>query len=971
MANLSDYFNLQKLSFDESYLYRTIKPNLSHAEYFIAYYRFLSIEVKSITEIAQMFNTTPITIKKLEQDIIAKCQELLKKSSTAEITNPINYQPINPDISLAFLYLQPTLTSIENKLLKILIYDTYKYDKNELAAILNITSSELDALYNEVIRKIKIITKQDEFQTFSNIMKSHYQLSVLEPDTPIDYNPALINDFLSKTSIIELKDLIKRLNIPCSLNTISNIETIKKMQNNYYMSPQELEQELNVEYFGYTTISQFLSPDLLYSTYLANINEFKEDEKNYLECCFFKTRPAADAHYNNERMYRYVYTVEKLESMYLGTFKNSFDREKYLSVRDRLLEITTAKRIELMDVYFGVNQKSHTIAEMAELYHISNRAVIDPLFDAIEQAKKVYMSKNKGINIDKSIYVPYLKDNMCDLTAETHLVLTYYLVGDLSYEEIKNKTGLAKKRISNIITDGLRKIDYYRFGISKPFRITEDELKSYYNYRKKLSDLEKAILYAKFIEQIDNDAIAKKFNLDKKRVNIIIKDFYDKYYLYQIKDVTITEDEIIEDYNKQISESVLSFEEKRFVELYYIKKLPSDEIKSIMHFDVYKIYRFKTGIINKIKGKHIGLLNPELLIIPRSELIELLKDPNLPISQKERDIICHLFEIDGYPYKSLEELASMYENEKHTILRRYQRAIINIQKYLNAEIDGFLNYEKDIKPYLRYFGLFERNIIIDYYQNNLTYQDLGQKYSLTFSQINGIMENLSFELYCLMHDSPSLRLDFDYYLSIKDNPDIPYYGDIETAKQIFELYYGMDGKKRYNSTEIINLGYPLKESAISKLINHLTLCIIKYQLGFRKEKEFSINEVLDYYNKHNQEFSPSKKAIYKRHLNRVQDFVQYKNRTNHELIFDLIKEHYKKYIRLRRLSKEDAINLIKNGKLTDSTKASLLHYFNMSLLDIYSEEEQKDIYDLLLQMHLKIILDPNLNNDTQRKRIEG
>ena len=195
-----------------------------------------------------------------------------------------------------------------------------------------------------------------------------------------------------------------------------------------------------------------------------------------------------------------------------------------------------------------------------------------------------------------------------------------YLIDNCDYDEISKRLGVSKYRVSNIITDGIRKIDAYRFGITEVLRIGTKELEEFFNYYKNnFSELERKMLRLKYLEYKANKDIAISLNIPLEKVNRCSRHFNVLYYSYRVKDVLITDEDIIVEVLKHPSESVLNEREYRFASYYFGVKTKYNEdgirysqvdICKMMMISQNVFYNIYRELINNIKGVKLGIKKP-------------------------------------------------------------------------------------------------------------------------------------------------------------------------------------------------------------------------------------------------------------------------------------------------------------------------------------------------------------------------
>lgn len=381
-------------------------------------------------------------------------------------------------------------------------------------------------------------------------------------------------------------------------------------------------------------------------------------------------------------------------------------------------------------------------------------------------------------------------------------------------------------------------------------------------------------------------------------------------------------------------------------------------------YSKHTYYHIYINMIKQLKARKINFIRSDNNYIPREKLDKILDDVHLPISDKEREIICYLFELKGYPYKNIEELPSIFGDNKNSIRRRYQRAIVSIYKYLNKEIEGTINYEIDIIPIQKYFGISDRMKIEDFYKKGLTYEKMAAKYGITYNQISIVMTRIKATIYDLMNNPNAKKFDFDYYLEAIKDPDLPFTGNLPLAVQIFNLSFGMDGKEKMSIPAIIEkLQLDFGATTISKTISSLMLSVCKLKDGIKKDKTFSFEQVYSYFMNNYMDIPFYRKKIYQKYFNEVKSRKNINGpgyRLPNDIIYDLIKENYTNTFELKNTSREEVLELInKYGKkINKKVRVELMGRLDIRERDYMSGKDMNHIFKMLYTL------------DTRRKELD-
>lgn len=988
-----DYDNIIN-KIDDDNLLLVIKEVLNPLRYFVVYYRILNSETKSLKEIATILNITVERVRQIEAEALEKIKPYVGENNQSFARtiskirnregNKFNFlkkTPLSPTAIIKYMYLKDDLTDLERQLYELNIFGKYQYNNEDYATILGISLEELKQIMISLKQKINYkFSDTKSFKEFRNQMRKTYNTSIFDIDINakekiIDYRA--LEEKYSSLSLEEILNYFNDVNYQLTPNEEQLLNRYFGIPNGTICDRRQIEKEINILKFDFKRLDQSKHINNLYNFYQQIKNEFSEKQQLYLECFVFGKRSKKEFKdkYPNLRTTgkkvdrkKILSVLERKYYHIFEYFENDFTKEKWLQVREKYSHRFTKQKKEILDLYFGVFDRPYTITEISKILNMDRIDARNLFQPALELAIRLYSGIVSTVEIDKELYIPYITKSCYEFVPETREILKLYVIDGKTYDEISELTGLSKARISNIVTSGIRKIDNYRFNIIEPLIIEPDELTEFFKIYSKKSLQEKQIIELKYLQYLENSDIAKKLGLDLKFVNTVISSFNSSYSSFKTKGISIDLNDIKIELSLHRSETVLTDREIEFATFYYgipttynenAISLSKAEIMQKMRLTDSMFDNIERSIIKSLRERKSGLKKPDLIYIPRNKLEELLNDCHLPISEKEREIICHLLELNNYKYMTLEELSKKIGENKSSIKVRYQRAIISIYKYLNHEIEGIVNYELDILPLLKYFGTSDRQKIIDCYKNGLTYEQMAKKCKLSLQQLARDMNRIRGSLYEIQNNPDAKKFDFDYYLKVRDNPDLPFYGNLELATKFFDLTFGMDGKERLGFPEIVKtLNLNCDITTVGNMVYELMLSICKFKDGIKKEKTFSFEEVQAYYEKNQHLIPDYQKRLYQSYIKRVNKSKKNNGRfikLSYFIMTDLIMDIYPDAFVYENATKEEVLKLLKKyGKtINKRVRLDLMRRFGIKEREFMNGKDINHLYRLLYALDTK------------------
>lgn len=986
-------------------LFLAIKEVLTDLEYYVLYYRILSEERITLEMIAEDFCITRERIRQIEEKAKKKVKPLMqsdekmKKVLSLLIERENNRlehlrtKPLMPNDKIKYFFVRDSLSLEQRKLLQYIYFSRYDYDNYELAEKMGMSINEFNKFYDELMIILKDKFKNnDRFDRFKKSMKKNYGTSIFSLDIASDIKIIDYDMLREKYSEMSLDQILGLLDMVDHQITSDEMELLR----NYFMVPIRtfyntdlILRDLNLTIFGFKGHSVMVPVKKLYDVYKKNIEDYSLEQRLFLECYIFNTRDKSEfqtTYKDSSLYYRYYYLIDRLERTYYNIYRfldNNFTKVEYIKFRKKYKDKFAPLRIELLDLFYGFDGKSYTIPEIAEMYQMDYLKMHDLISDAREAAILNYSGFTQRVEIDKKLYVPYVLNECYSFVPETRKIMKMFLVDNADYDEIASVTGLSKYRISNIVTDAIRKIDNYRFGISDVLMIKRKELEDIFKaYKSSFDKVEKEILRLKHLEHMENSDIAEKLGLELLVVNRCSSHFNKIYYSYKCEEVEITEAEIIDEIGKHPSENVLD-DRKRMVTSYFygVKnsynpdgvRLSRDELVEKFGFTKTICYHILHGIVSDVKGKKIGLNRAPNSYISRDRLDELLDDYHLPISDKEREIICYLFELKGYPYKTLNDLPEIFGDNKASINRRYQRAIVSIYKYLNNEIEGKISYEVDVLPQLKYFSYSERRILDMYYRDGMTVDTIAKEFNVSFDKMFSTIERLRVNLVDILNNPKAKKFDYDYYMKVRNSEDLPFFGDRDKAIEIFDLFYGMhEDKLRIGIPEIRRtLGLSLENSSVNRAANSLMLSVCKHKEGIRAGNTFSYEEIRKYYDEHASEMKSTHEVYYKRYLDRMEKTDRLNGlvpNISFAILYDLLKSTNPQVYNYDNLDRDNVIKLLKKygSELNRRVRKELMAIYEISPREFMNGKDINHVYKIFYTLD-ELLYEKGINIQTKKK----
>lgn len=952
--------------YDNQRFLAVIKEILSKSQYYIVYHHIINPE-RTLDSISEDIGISVERASQLEKKAFRIIKPYILENSILFSNvianfkrekinvNDINVLPISPIDIIKYLYIEKELTQEERKVLYLQLFGKLKYDRKIASQCVGCSIDELIKIEERLTEKIKAkFCDVERFKTYLNVMLQTYKTRIFELiGESVDYK---IDE--STLSYDEVKDLINKADVKINKKDEELLLRYFNVTKNGGSSSYDIEKDIYLTVFGIKQES-FIPLTKLYETFMNNLDEFTDEQILFLKCFIFHkkdTKLFYEEYSDSHLITNYKFLMTKLEILYFGInklFGNGMNKDKYLIVKKKYFKKLGQRRIEVLDLYYGVDKERLTPKEIALLLNEDVRKIHGEIYSAIDYLDSLYNHNFKERSINFKTYLPFLLDRKYTFSDDIRKVLQLYLREELSYEEIAQTLNLSRSKVTNLIDEGLRRIDFYRFGIVKPTKIELVDLEKFFAEVSNFNYIEQKIIIAKKYDLKTYEEISLEYNISKSKIDHLINRFNAFYQHFLVREVTLSDEDIMKEINYSELESVLDIVDKKIISLLYgYKNVYNMEGLKLNQKEIAKHIGYSESAIgdrvklalNNIKARRMGLLKPELLYIDRGSMEELITDNHLPISKEKRDIICYLYGLDQHKELKLEEIAILMHSNVKNIKRMYQRAIVDIFKYLNKEINGRLDYEQDIEPNLVYFSKKEVLMILESFKNNLTNEEIANKYHLSINVVNKTIQRIKSRLASIINGDDK-RFDFDFYRNFSSQRELPYYGNLELVKNCFDLYVGESTLENLSILDIKEkLNIACSDESIRRHMMLFVLSFYKYQYGIRKHITFSYEEIEEYYNQFKDTLVFTIKEDYIRYLTKTNsrsEFTSSDDNISDTIMFDLLKYRNPDFFNVDEVSKEEVADLVNEyyDKLNPRVRDTLIVKFGLKARDFMKERE--------------------------------
>ncbi len=992
--NISDDI-VNKITNKELFIF--LKRTLNDYQYYVLVMRvFGQQKYKDIAKVFALGESAVRMIEKVAHETIKKvCSEdrtsinyRLDRSISDEDIEVMRCAPIHPYDITRYMFFREVLVPEERALFKLYIKGEYIPDDDLYARLLHLDKEEYQRTKTSLFRKITNMTPEleESFNCFKEAIIKTYRSKIYNIDWDMDMESIRANaNYVSKLwenkSYEEVIELLNKNGIPITKEMDKLLRQYFDQETKIpsYGDLRKAERDINNILFGLKKEKK-LPIDKLLQTLEEHRDKFDDEQYQYLLMRFNKiSRKEFIRQYPNTNLLdgNGFYVLSRLESLYfnIAYYKEpNFTKKKYFMVRDICIAQLSDEYIRMLDLYYGYKCKKKTVYDIQRIFKLKYEVARDKLENAKSAAMSIYLDRSSKKVIDSDYYIPYIIDEAVDLNPTHRGLLKGYLIDKKDYDTLADEFSLSNHDVSSNILDALMKIDFYRFNILRkyqyPHHIVQRAIgspKFTVEERKILQDLVKGMSRSE-VEKKHDTTIKKIDNLMTKHTNIChslatqgykptIEDITRELNIHKAANVLNNNERIILAYTYGIKCDIningLTIEKKDFGQYY-------PNISS-------KYSKVLKSALDTISGKVLGIDHATMDIVDRNELKRSLLDPRIPISEKERELLYYTYELYGYKYKDLNELAALYGERSTSIKRRIWRAIATINRYENSEIQAVISYEYDVEPNLKYFSKNDRNILIAVFKDNLTYDEISKKYGLTYSQVETLVKRLDSYLRDIL-DGEINPFDFDYYYQVIDDEDLPFYDNLELSKEIFDLYY----EQRLSYKEIKEkLDLEISTSLIQRLLSSLMLAVLKRKENIKKTNGYTYSDVIRYYRTHSDLMEKEQLESYYRYFSRVEKSREGNNPKSKDIpispsiVLDLIKDNNENSFSFDCSSREAALEFIsKNRKeISRDTLETIVGHYSLKGREYMNGSEQKKVLKTLASINIDgVNITPKMNN---------
>lgn len=949
-----------------------LKNTFSPLQYYILYHLFFSQSPLSQQEIAQKLKVSRNNVhlildsakKKLEiyfrndQKLYNQKLTKLRQKIKIDKVNPI---PFEPEDIIEYLFVRDFFTEKEQEMYKKYFFSDTIADAKDIKQKFNLSFEDYKAEIHNLIERRNIIIKSlaKQFECFrAEMFEKKSKIFTIDIDSfqmglPLEPIKSIQNglpDYLDP-----FWDLLK----PREKSLLSRC----RKEDNFTRYPIEVvEREINMCLFGLSNTTA--SIQYLYKTYIANKDLFTLNQIGLLDLYFSLDGSYVDTEklLSNSNQKNLKSTIKKLEKIALGIIdykRMPLTQERYFSLRERVLPEISRENLSLLDSYFGFGCERKDIQSIARSLNISKEKAADKIDFAASAVKNFYCNIGIYRKQNRKVYIPFVEKNTCHFSPDELVILKKYYIEFKCIDEIAEELNVNTKDISNLITRASFKMDRLRFGIGKDKIVLDANiLKECIEESKNVSfEMKKALLV--YLNTNDFTLAEKQSSIPANKIENAYRSITKTCRKKMAEVVEVTHEDIEREVLAHPTQSIISLKQKQILAMIYkIKSEYNLEGKKYSIEEVVEKFELTSKLqlnqiigdaINFIRQKKAGIIHNQYDFMDRIILDAALKDPHLPLEDKEKEVLAYIYGVNGYPCMTMAELSDKTETKSSVLMPRFEHAAAKVFKYLNDEIPGYISFQEDVEPNLKYFAKSDQEILRMIFQEHLHQSEIAERVNLSETQVKNLTLRLRYYLQELLNGHRK-GMDFDYIWTHIDDEDIHFSVDKEQAKRIFYLYH----EKRMNSEKIIEiLKLDFLNDKVHSILDEVASILMQKKANMLP-KIYTYEEIRTYYEKHASELSYENQRSFKTYFKTIISNPNAKA-SSKIICFLLEEEHPDEYFRIFSATKEDVIKIIKEHRSTLSWNivASLMEKFEILPIELLDDEEKIEIVRILEQFQEK------------------
>lgn len=976
---------------DKKILMYRVKNVLTPLDYYIVYYRIFVEEPRTLDQLATLIGVTRERIRQLENKATRKLKYIFNKKES-ELNLPSidkeNFVPTRVEDIAVLTVLKEKLTDYDYYLFYNVWYK--RYSPSSIARNLGVTEEEINDCIKSIIEDNKdILDRENARKKFVELAqqrgaaKAYDSFESLEPKFDITF---LVSQIVKHMDYGEARSMVGEA-------YYNQFNEKQRRAFDYYFDkstvtihPSILEKtraRINVINSHYQD-SPYISKKKLYDVMIEHQDEYSSDAIDYLKKTFFREESGYKGRIPLGEKWNVSYYLNVFERLYYDLdeyFTYIVPEEEIEKIINGTKYRFTEEEIKIVSLRHGLNEyRKHTLVEMAEMYGLDYITMHDKYHNIFYRIIDLYVGchvQNNYSNPER--YEKYINDKRYIMTDETRGAARLYFLEGKTYKEIVEIMGIRDTtRVSNILTEASRKMDFWEYGMID-FPIYEPDLVKKVLDNSSFTDKEKEIILLRTEEGILGKDINDIINDKKIDVGNVMQRFTNAYYLINGKE-KITNKDIVYHVNCPICDSILTDEERKVASYVYgIKseynesgeKRPQNALAQDMKCSPDVIYDMVAHINHVLSGYKLGMISASFSAYTRDEIKKLLKDPHLPITDYERDLLRDIKGLDG-KYWTVQELASKYGANKGSIARRINRAMLSIKKYQAGEIEKQLVYEIDIEPMLKYFGEYNRKLLIMRYKDNMLVKDIAKVMGVTKPAADSYIQKLDRKLRYLLKNPKAKKFDYDYAREVIHKKDLPFYGDFDVAYQYYLRMSGEDGKKPGGASTIDDEDVASKKGSASILYYLLMTAILKYRDGYRKIEQMDANDLESFYIANKDNYSVSNKKLFERTIANLRKVYPVYGRKyiSSFVINEYMKGRGKNTFSFDDMTREEAMDFIQYNPygLEKIDLERVRNYFGITMHEIMSGKMKYKVLRTIAPFALKYQKEKNNHLEEEKQK---